>query len=66
MAYLLVRSAIVLIAWGMTCGLIMKVWSHVDPVIYYVAGASWAVAGIAYFGYLHKLRRQAHAQRSRF
>jgi hypothetical protein len=65
MAYLLVRSVIVLIGWGMTCGLIMNVWSNVDPVIFYVAGASWAFAGIAYVGYLRKLRREAHDQRIR-
>jgi hypothetical protein len=65
MAYFLPRAVIVLIGWGLTCGLIMSVWSYADPVIFYAAGASWAVAGIAYFGYLHKLRRQAHAQPSR-
>ena len=25
--------------------------------IFAVAGASWLTAGVAYFGYLHKLRR---------
>lgn len=66
MAYLLVRAAIVLIGWGMTCGLIVNLWAHVDPMVFYVAGASWTLAGIAFFGYLQKLRREASEQRSRF
>ena len=65
MAYLLVRTVILLIGWGATCGLIMNVWPHVDPAIYYVAGASWALVGVAYFGYLRKLRREIHHQRAR-
>ena len=28
-----------------------------DPVIFFVAGASWAGAGIAYFAYLRRLKR---------
>jgi hypothetical protein len=55
----------VLIGWGLTCGFITKGWSYTDPTIFYVAGASWAFAGIAFFGYLRKLRRAAHAERSR-
>lgn len=66
MAYILPRAVIVLILWGITCGLIMHVWSKVDPMIFYVAGASWAVAGIVCFGYLHKLRREAHDPHGRF
>jgi hypothetical protein len=63
MTYLMPRAIIVLVGWGITCGLIMKVWANVDPVIFYVAGASWALAGIAYFGYLHRLRRETQIQR---
>jgi hypothetical protein len=33
-------------------------------MIYYVAGASWALAGIAYFSYLHRLRREANLHRN--
>jgi hypothetical protein len=66
MAYLMPRAVIVLIGWGVTCWLIMNVWSKVDPMIFYVAGASWAFAGVVCFGYLHKLRREAHDQRGRF
>jgi len=66
MPYILPRAFIVLIGWGITCGLINNVWSKVDPVIFYVAGASWLFAGIVCFGYLHSLRRDAHDQRGRF
>jgi hypothetical protein len=64
MAYLLTRTIIVLIAWGVTCGIIMNVWPHVDPMIYYVAAASWALAGLAYFSYVQKLRREAVSHRT--
>ncbi len=58
MAYLLPRAVIVLIAWGITCGLIKNLWPEADPMIFGVAGASWAFGGIAYFAYLRKLRRE--------
>jgi hypothetical protein len=48
MAYLLPRTIMVLIAWGLTCGLIRKFWPDADPV---------AGAGIAYFAYLRRLKR---------
>jgi hypothetical protein len=64
MAYLLTRTVIVLIAWGLTCGVIMNVWPQVDPKVYYVAGASWAMAGFAYFSYIQKLRREADLHRN--
>jgi hypothetical protein len=57
MPYLLSRTVLVFVAWGMTCGLIRKFWHDADPMIFGVAGASWVVAAAAYFGYLHKLRR---------
>ncbi len=66
MAYILPRAFIVLIGWAITCGLILKMWSNVEPMIFYVAGASWLFAGIACFAYLHKLRRDAQDQHSRF
>jgi hypothetical protein len=40
MAYLLPRAIMVLIAWGLTCGLIRKFSPDADPVIFFVAGAS--------------------------
>jgi hypothetical protein len=61
MAYLLPRSILDLIAWGMTCALIRTLWHNADPMIFGVAGASWVVAAGAYFGYLHKLRRDIEA-----
>jgi hypothetical protein len=66
MGYILPRAFIVLIGWGITCGLIINVWSKVDPMVFYAAGASWAFAGVICFGYLHKLRRQAENQHGRF
>jgi hypothetical protein len=67
MSYILPRAVIVLIGWGITCGLIMRVSPNVDPTIFYVAGVSWALAGIVCFGYLHKLRREAEEDpRARF
>ena len=57
MAYLLPRAIMVLIAWGLTCGLIRKFSPDADPVIFFVAGASWSGAGIAYFAYLRRLKR---------
>jgi len=57
MAYLLSRAALVLIAWAITCTLIKKFWPEADPMIFGVAGATWAVFGTAYFAYLRKLKR---------
>jgi hypothetical protein len=65
MSYILPRAFIVLICWGITCGLINTVWSRVDLMIVCFAGTSWALAGIVCFGYLRKLRREAEGQRSR-
>ena len=63
MAYMLPRAIIVLIAWGLTCGLIRKFSPDADPMLFFVAGASWAGAGIAYFAYL---RRDADTDGYRF
>ncbi len=57
MAYLLPRAFIVLIAWGMSCVAIKKLFPEFDPTIFGIAGACWFAGGIAYFGYLRKLRR---------
>ena len=62
MAYLLPRAFIVLVAWAITCGLIEKVWSPVDPMIFCLAGASWAFAGLLGFGYLRRLRTEINGQ----
>ena len=66
MAYILPRAIIVLIGWGITCGVMVNVWPHVDPMVIYVAAASWAVAGLACFGYMRKLRREADNPRGPF
>jgi hypothetical protein len=67
MAYFLPRAFIVLLAWGMTCSLIKNLWPDADGTIYGVAGLSWACVGIAYFGYLAKLRRDIEElERRRF
>jgi hypothetical protein len=60
MGYLLPRAFIVLMGWGMTCALIFNIRRNVDPQIFYIAGVAWALAGIAGFGYLHRLRRTTH------
>ncbi len=66
MAYLLPRAVFVLLAWGMTCGLIGKFWHVTDPMVFGVAGVSWFAATAAYFGYWHKLRRDiAELERAR-
>jgi hypothetical protein len=66
MAYLLPRAVFVIIAWGVTCALIRKFWHQADPMIFGVVGASWVMVVGAYFGYLHKLRRDIEAlQRAR-
>lgn len=66
MTYILPRAFIVLMGWGITCGLIINLWPSVDPMVYYAAGASWAFAGLVCFGYLHKLRREAEDPHGRF
>jgi len=65
MTYILPRASIVLIGWGITCWLIANVWPRVDVTTFVIAGASWALAGLVCFGYLHKLRTEAEDQQSR-
>jgi len=57
MAYLLPRTILVFIAWGITCALIRRIWPSAEMPIFAVAGATWLAAGVAYFSYLSKLRR---------
>jgi TRAP-type C4-dicarboxylate transport system permease small subunit len=66
MTYILPRAFIVLIGWAITCGLIKNWWPGVEPTMFYVAGASWAFAGLVCFRYLHRLRREAEHQRRPF
>ena len=59
MAYILPRAFIVLMGWGITCGLMVNLWPRVDASTFVIAGASWALAGIVCFGYMHRLRVEA-------
>ena len=66
MSYLLPRAFIVLMAWGMTCGLIKNLWRDADPMVFGIVGLLWVGGGMAYFVYLRKLRRDiAELERNR-
>jgi hypothetical protein len=74
MSYLLPRAFIVLMAWGMTCGMIENLWRDADPMVYAIVGLMvyaivglmWVGGGIAYFVYLRRLRRDiAELERNR-
>lgn len=66
MSYLLPRSFIVLIAWGMTCGLIENLWRDADPMVFGIVGLLWLGGGMTYFVHLRKLRRDiAEIERNR-
>jgi len=54
MAHLLPRTILVFI---ITCALIRRIWPSAEMPIFAVAGATWLAAGVAYFSYLSKLRR---------
>jgi uncharacterized membrane protein YccC len=57
MTYLLPRTLAVLIAWAISCVAIKKLFPDVDSSMFGIAGACWVTGGVAYFGYLGKLRR---------
>jgi hypothetical protein len=57
MAHLLPRTILVFIAWGITCALIRRAWPSAEMPIFAIVGATWFAAGVAYFSYLSKLRR---------
>ena len=66
MSYLLPRAFIVLMAWGMTCGMIENLWRDADPMVFGIVGLMWVGGGIAYFVYLRRLRRDiAELERNR-
>ena len=50
MAYLLPRTILVVIAWGVTCALIRRIWPSAEMPAFAIAGATWLAAGVAYFG----------------
>jgi hypothetical protein len=66
MAYILPRAFIVLVGWGITCGLIKNIWASVDPKVFLIAGISWAFAGLVCFGYLYKLRGDMQGRPSQY
>jgi hypothetical protein len=37
--------------------LIRRIWPSADMPTFAIAGTTWLAAGVAYFGYLNKLRR---------
>jgi hypothetical protein len=47
MSYLLPRTFIVLMAWGMTCGLIKNLWRDADPAVFGIVGLMWVGGGMA-------------------
>jgi hypothetical protein len=57
MGYLLPRAIIVLIAWAVT-GLVVHVYTTVDPALFCIAGVVWTMVGLACFNYLDGLRDQ--------
>ena len=66
MSYLLPRVFVVLMAWGMTCGMIENLWRDADPMVFGIVGLMWVGGGIAYFVYLRRLRRDiAELERNR-
>jgi hypothetical protein len=62
MAYWLPRTVIVLIAWVTTCA-IMNIFTRIDPLVFYLAGAVWSFVGLVSFSYMHKLRREENSLR---
>jgi ABC-type polysaccharide/polyol phosphate export permease len=66
MSYLLPRVFVVLMAWGMTCGMIENLWRDADPMVFGIVSLMWVGGGIAYFVYLRRLRRDiAELERNR-
>jgi hypothetical protein len=61
MAYLLPRAVLILAVWAMSCLLIHRWWPEADATIFVGVLLCWVMGGIAYFGYLHKLRRDIAA-----
>ena len=57
MSYVLPRTILVFIAFAASSALIRHVWPSAEMPVFALAGASWLTAGVAYFGYLHKLKR---------
>ena len=59
LAYVLPRAVIVLLGWGAMYWILTALSPSLAPVIVYLTGISWVLAGIVCFGYLSRLRREA-------
>ena len=58
LTYMLPRIVIVLLGWGATYWVLTALSTHLAPVIVYITGIAWVLAGIVLFGYLYKVRRE--------
>ena len=56
--YALPRVVIALLGWGATYWVLTALSTHLLPVIVYITGIAWVLAGIVLFGYLYKVRRE--------
>lgn len=56
MAYLVPRAAILLIAWS-TIGLAVNIFTGLDPLVFYLAGAVWSFVSLVSFSYLDRVWR---------
>jgi hypothetical protein len=57
--YFLPRAGIALVGWGAAYWLLTKLSTHVSPAIVYITAIAWALGGVACFGYIRKLLREA-------
>jgi hypothetical protein len=53
------------LGWGLSYGLMRIVIADESLAVFYFTGLSWALAGIVYFGYIRKLRREADIEQTR-
>ena len=58
LTYALPRIVIALLGWGATYWVLTALSTHLAPVIVYITGIAWVLAGIVLFGYLYKVRRE--------
>jgi hypothetical protein len=59
LTYVLPRAVIALLGWGAMYWILTALSPSLAPVIVYITGISWVLAGIVGFGYLYRLRREA-------
>ena len=58
LTYVLPRAVIVILLWGATYWILTALSPQLAPVIVYITGISWVLAGVVCFGYLYRLRRE--------